>query len=305
MSETMCECGRPTAGAILCGRCQETLAYSLVNVAAYWDDLPTVETKTTRYGSNQGGGKHIGKTQPLIADGRFLDVTGDGTQVRYDVWASVVAWCRVVMEDQPETTGPACVSCIHTSCAAVRRRRWPRNTVRSMMAYFDRQFRWIIREEWAPQFLDEMLDNERRLRRVIDRPADRWYAGKCSARDLGEEPCSTELYALSDRGSITCPACGTQHDVADRRDFLLEAAKDFHVTATEAARALLAWTDYDGTEAKLVDRIRKWRDRELLSVRDVTSLSGRDRHLYRLGDVQDRLIDAARHEQTKRLDRTA
>lgn len=300
MSESICDCGRPTAGAVLCGRCQETLAYSLVNTAAYWDDLDTVSTKATHYGSANSGGAKVWKTQPLPVDGRFTDVTGDGTQVRYDVWASVVAWCRVVMEDQPELDGPTCVSCIHTSCAQIRRRRWPRNSVRSMMAYFDRQFRWIIREEWAATFLDEMLDNERRLRRLVDRPADRWYAGKCSAAD-GDTICETELYALADRGDITCPSCEEVYDVSVRRDFLLEQAKGYNVTATEAARALLAWTDYEGTEAKLVDRIRKWRDRERLDVRDVTSLSGRDRHLYRLGDIQDLLIGDAQDTQKRHI----
>jgi hypothetical protein len=103
---------------------------------------------------------------------------------------------------------------------------------------------------------------------------------------------------LVDSGTITCPACGTEHDVASRRDFLLAEAKDYQVTATEAAQALLAWTDYDGTETKLVDRIRKWRDRGHLEVRDVTSLSGRDRHLYRLGDIQVLLIGDAQDAQT-------
>lgn len=301
MSEQLCECGRPTAGAWLCDRCQQTLAIALVNVAAYYDDLNTVRTKATRYGGLATRGS-IGKTQPLPVDGRFVDVTGGGTQVRYDVWASVVAWCRVVMEAQPEMCGPVCErACLHVSCAAIRRRRWPRNTIRSMVAYFDRQFRWIVREQWAPDFLDEMLDNEKRMRRIVDRPAERWYAGKCSATDESGNVCTAEIYASAESGSVTCHACDTMHDIASRRDFLLDEAKAYLVTATEAAGALLAWTDYDGSEAKLVDRIRKWRDRDKLEVADVTSLHGRDRHLYRLGDVQALLIAEAQHAQSRRI----
>lgn len=298
MSETTCgACERPTAGAWLCDRCCKTLAIALVNIQAYYEDLDTVAAKATRYGSGAATMGSIGKEQPLPADARFLTVTGDGTQVRWDVWNSVVTWCRIVMEESPRVIGPTCgPTCLHTTCAAIRRTTWPRNTVRSMLAYFDRQFRWIVRNEWAPEFLDEMLDNERRMRKLVDRPADRWYAGKCSIGD-DEDHCTAELYALAGAATITCPVCEYVHDVAARRDFLLAEARAYLVTATEAARALISWTDYDGTETKLVDRIRKWRDRDQLEVADVTSLNGRDRHLYRLGDVQDLLVTAAQHAQ--------
>jgi hypothetical protein len=141
----------------------------------------------------------------------------------------------------------------------------------------------------------------------VDRPADKWYAGKCSTTTMGDPDnpsvgsCGVELYAREDRGWIDCPGCGVRHDVAERREFLLIEARDYLVTATEAARALLAWTDYDGTETKLMDRIRKWRDRESLDVADVTSLQGRDRHLYRLGDIQDLLVGDARNTQDRSL----
>lgn len=315
MTETTCgNCDRPTSGAKLCDDCCKTLAIALVNVAAYYDDLTTVATKATHYGSGTATRGSIGKVQPLPVDMRFVNVpmgdddTRDGrahlapaSALRWDVWNSVVTWCRVVMEEAGEPLfEPACRDCIHPSCTAIRRRRWPRNTVRSMVAYFDRQFRWIIRTDWAPEFLDEMLDNERRLRRLVDRPADRWYAGKCSI-GTDEVHCTAELYALEGATTITCPACDYVHDVATRRDFLLDEARAYLVTATEAARALISWTDYDGIESNLVKRIDKWRDRERLEVADVTSLNGRDRHLYRLGDIQDLLVESARHEQKRRV----
>lgn len=295
----MCDCGRPTAGAILCDHCCKTLAIAIANIAAYWTDLGTVARKQTRYGSGAATKGSIGKEQPLPVDGRFTDVTGSGTQVRWDAWNTIVAWCRTVMEDHPELHGPACRECLHVSCSAIRRRRWPANTVPSMCAYLDRQFRWIVREQWAPVLLDELLHTERRMARLVDRPADRWYAGKCSATDASGNLCEAELYATAERGTITCRGCEAEHDVAGRRDFLLAEAKEYLVTATEAARALIAWTDYDGTEDKLVKRISMWRDRERLDVADVTSLNGRDRHLYRLGDIQDLLIAHAQRTQKR------
>lgn len=293
---TECGCGRPTAGARLCGHCAKTLAYSLPNIAAYYDDLETVATKRARYGNGAATKGSIGKAQPLPVDLRFAGRVAIGTQLRWDAENTVSTWARVVMAEQPEMHGPTCETCLHTSCHAHKRRVWPRDTLRSMCAYLDRQFRHVTSQEWAEAMLDEFTNLEARLARLVDRPADRWYAGKCSVDD-----CPNELYATVERGTVDCRACGIQHDVAERRDFLLREAKDYHVTATEAAGALLAWTDYDGTEEKLVDRIRKWRDREKLAVADVTSLLGKDRHLYRLGDIQALMIERAQHVQSRRV----
>lgn len=301
MSESECNCGRPLAGARLCERCQGTFAVAIVNIAAYYADLENIETKRTRYGS-AATVRTIGKAQPLIIDMRFAETTARGTQAKWDAWNTIVTWCRTVMEDQPELCGPTCRSaCLHVSCAAIKRRRWPRNTIQSMCLYLDRQFRWIVREDWAPAMFDELLDVERRLKKLIDRPADKWYAGKCSFTDESGYECTAELYAEHDRGTMTCRSCGILHDVSERREVLLREAKDYHVTATEAAGALLAWTDYDGSESKLMDRIRKWRDRGRLEVQDVTSLLGRDRHLYRLGDIQALLIEDAQDAQSKAM----
>nr|MDQ3432680.1 hypothetical protein [Actinomycetota bacterium] len=227
-----------------------------------------------------------------------------GSQLKWDTWNTLVAWCRTVMEDLPDRLGPACSSCIHVSCTAVRRDRWPANTVPSMVNYLARQYRFLLAQSWVTVMLDEVLNLEHRLARMVDRPADRWYAGKCSARDeqeTGAAACAAELYASTDRGAIVCPACRTVHDVAGRREFLLDEAKAYLVTATEAAGALLAWTDYAGSETKLVDRIRKWRDRDRLEVADVTSLNGRDRHLYRLGDIQALMVGDAQTRQHRTL----
>jgi len=306
-----CRCGRPTAGAAICDNCDVTLGYAVANIAAYYEDLGTVATKRARYGSQGATKGSIGKAQPLVVDLRFISgppiaahrgaSIAPGTQLKWDTWNTVVAWCHTVMEDQPELIGATCRDCLHTSCHATKRRRWPRNTIRSMCLYLDRQHRWIAGEDWAPDMLGEMLDIENRLKRMIDRPADRWYAGKCSVPDETGADCPTELYAREDRGWIDCPTCGIRHDVAERRDVLLDEAKVYLVTATEAAGALLAWTDYDGTEDKLVDRIRKWRDRDQLEVRGHTEIGGKDRDLYRLGDVQDLLIESAQREQARRI----
>ncbi len=312
----LCYCGKPTSGATLCDRCSRTMAFAIANVAGHFEDLDTVVQKQARYGSAATKGS-IGKAQPLPIDLRFVSgpprlaafggqggtAAAPGAQLRWDTRNTVVAWARTVLEGQRPLLGPVCApTCLHTSCARARITRPPAADVRSMCHYLDKHYRWIETQAWAAQLLDEFCDLERRLTRMVNRPADRWYAGKCSAHDtLTGAVCEAELYASTDSGTLTCRACGTQHDVASRRDFLLVEAKDYLVTATEAAGALIAWTDYDGTETKLVDRIRKWRDRNQLEVRDVTSLLGKDRHLYRLGDIEELLVRRAQREQQRRI----
>jgi hypothetical protein len=296
-----CGCGRPTAGAWLCDDCQTTWAFAVANVAAYYDDLETVATKRARYSDQPATKGSTGRTLPLVVDLRFADRTGDGTQLRWDAEATVSAWCRVVMEDAPEVHGPVCgTPCLHPTCAETRRRRWPRDTVRSMCLYLDRMHRWVEASEWAPVMLDEFLDLERRLCRMVNRPPDRWYAGICSAAD-GHGMCSAELYATYGRGQMTCPACDTQHDVGARREYLLAEARDHLVTATEAAGALIAWTDYDRSERSLMKRISQWQERGRVQARGSTEVLGRDRPLYRLGDLQALLVEDAQREQARRV----
>lgn len=297
-------CDRPTAGAKLCDDCQETFRYALAKIPVYYDELDNIARKQTRFSDQPATKGSIGKVQPLPIDHRFAGANEAGTQLRYDTAATVTAWAKQVMEAlPPPLAATACPdACLHTVCAAVRRTAWPTETVASMAGYLARQFPHIVRAEWGSDMFDEFHDIEKRLKRMVDRPADRWYAGRClvlTGPDL--EPCQRELYAREDRGWIDCQGCGIRHDVHERREKLLAEAEDQHVTASQAARALMAWTDYDGNETRLVDRINRWRNRELLEVADVTSLRGRDRHQYRLGDITALLIRDARNTQGKTL----
>jgi hypothetical protein len=300
MTETICRCGQPTSGAWLCDDCGKTLDHAIINVGIYTHDLDIVLTRRTRYSTTTATKTTTGKVQPLVIDMRWADRSGTGSQLTYDAKATIIAWTQTIKDDQPQLAGPACPHCLHVSCSQTRRRRWPTDTIGSMIHYLARQRRHILSQQWAPDILDELLDLEHRLTWMVDRPADRWYAGRCSVNLEGQE-CDAELYARDDRGHIDCPKCGIRHDVAERREVLLGEAKNYLVTATEAATALMAWTDYDGSENKLVDRIRKWRDRDQLEVADVTSLYGRDRHLYRLGDIQDLLVKTAQRQQAQTL----
>ncbi len=59
-----CDCGRPTSGARLCDTCGRTLAYALVAVADFTDDLENIRAKQTRYGT--GSKPSVGKVIPEL-----------------------------------------------------------------------------------------------------------------------------------------------------------------------------------------------------------------------------------------------
>lgn len=171
--------------------------------------------------------------------------------------------------------------------------------------------------------------------KIINRPPERWYAGRCSARvpnlphshmtcpctchtpgpgahtcniaggcdtrwDKGNgSECQRELYAEARIGVLQCPACGTNHDIAKRRDFLLAEARDIQATATEAARAVIVWSDYSRGESRLVKRITEWHRRGRISQKGTVIVSGKARPTYLVGDILDLLHAEAERTQQK------
>lgn len=319
-----CRCGRPVQGATLCDRCTHTADIALANIAAHYTDLDTLRTKRFRYTTTGATKSSSGMTRPLLVDLRFVPASnatnrdewqvpgreGQGSLVVADLRTSITTWTRAALTEWPPLAPILCDDALCRRCnplaAETAHRRPPRDTVVSCCGYLQRLLPRIAGQPWADVMLRDLLRLEQALARLVDRPPDRWYAGKCSTpdpEDPGRVVCQAELYAETESGTVRCPACGTVHDVTGRRDFLLVEAREYQVTATEAAGALIAWTDYDGSPEKLVDLIRKWRDRQRLEVQDVTSLLGKDRHLYRLGDVQELLVEHAQREQQRRIGR--
>lgn len=280
-------------GTYLCGKCVKTLGHALANTAAHYADLETLRTRrrAVRYdGSMSKGGK---KEQPVGMDLRFAAVRRDtegnltegrATEVEHLARNAAVTWARVALDEWPHLTCPA-------------------DNVPAVCRFLGSVTTAIAGQAWAGEMMRDFRRAENRLRGLVDSAPPKWYAGKCSA-PVGEDDltyCDVDLYAQAERGALVCRGCGAEHDIAGRREVLLHEARDVLVTATEAAGALLAWTDYDGSETKLVDRIRKWRDRKQLVGRGSVEIGGKDRTLYRLGDIQDLMVADAQRDQSRRV----
>ncbi|WP_143267140.1 hypothetical protein [Amycolatopsis thailandensis] len=131
----------------------------------------------------------------------------------------------------------------------------------------------------ADELHDEITHVVARVRRVVDRPPDRIYAGPCDAQ-VEDGRCPDHLYARPGQRRVQCGSCGTEHDVDERRNWMISYAADLRVTATVAlgwARLLLDKTIPRGTWDSWVSRGR--------IVPHGTD--GRGRPVFRFGDVRD------------------
>lgn len=281
MSETTCGwCGaRVAAGLVLCGKCITTLERSLGNIAVYYNDLDTLRQKRARYGGQASKGS-VGKAQPLPVDSRFLDRIGTGSQVAWDTRNTVTTWARLVMDEHPPI-----------------REQAPRDTIASVCGWLGSQRNWIAGQVWATELLDEMLDIERRLRRLVDRPAESVYRGLCGSEtdtiDGGVIVCDEALYATPGSPWVRCPVCGCEYDTEERRKVLLAEAEDREVTVRTLARVLTTLGDVEASEAKLENRINVWVHRGRLASNGQRVIDGRPRPVYRVGDVLDLLAQDA------------
>lgn len=320
MTTTECgNCSRPSPHAFLCARCVTTLERAIGNIAAYYTDLDqVVRVKATRYSTNSRTKASVGKVQPLPIDGRFADPAAEGSDLLWSTRNDLTVWCRMVLDHWPPLTGPACVDCDHPACRATRARRHPEDTISSMCAYLCRMRRAIAVEVWAAIMLDEVLYLESRLRRFIDRPKDRWYAGICGfvldparAHDqdscacachygdvcdieggcgadvatIGAAVCQRDLYGSSDDPWIRCGDCGTTYTREERRRTILAEAADREATTEAIARVVSTVSDHDIDHKRLAQRIRTWSRRGLLQAHGSRVVDGQSRPTYRIGDV--------------------
>jgi hypothetical protein len=126
----------------------------------------------------------------------------------------------------------------------------------------------------GPDAVDQITSVVAKGKRLIDRPADKWYAGPCDT-----ETCNVELYARTKAGTLTCHECATVYDISERRSWLLQAAEDVLADATTIAVAVSWLGGIPVTPA----RLWKWNERG----RIVPHGHDGRKPLYRVGDVLD------------------
>lgn len=125
---------------------------------------------------------------------------------------------------------------------------WPR--IRdTLTAWSD----WMTTNEAGAQAIDEILDAHHHALRAIDRPPERTYAGPCPT-------CHGDVYGRPGSPEVRCTTCGTEFELQQARESMLERLAVMHLPAAQAARAVTLLTGREVTAAM----IRRWKHRGLI-----------------------------------------
>lgn len=251
-------CGRPRhADFVICVHCAWLLEKALGDVPALSDDLDLTLSRQTASGARNGSRS---SNKPLPFD-------TNASEVGWLLRNTLVGWVRDLCEAHTEPGPP-------DTCGDMAR--------------------WLLARLWrlqahpaANEVVSEVLAAVGEARRAIDRPAERVYAGACQVPHEGVA-CDQPLYARLGRTVITCPKCGTGHDLQDRRERMAAELDGMLMTVREIA-VVAAWlgafTDTGRTQA----RLDNWASRGTIVAHGV-NLKGRE--TYAFGDTYARMLAA-------------
>lgn len=222
MNDPCMGCGRPVGDGWTCQRCADRLSVALGDIPALWEQLDIVLTRQSRYSDPEGRGGE--KAVPFNIKASEL-----GTALR----GLLNTWCRLIAEergkDLPEDH-PAAVA------------RWLLG-----------QVTWLRHHRAGGEAVDEITSAVNAVRRIVDRPAERIYAGPCA-------DCGGDMYGKPDAASVECRPCGLEYDVAGRVAWMKSQVYGRLVTAKEGA-VLLSRFGLP-VQQKTID---KWFERKRLS----------------------------------------
>lgn len=272
-----CEiCSRPMGEqATFCAGCAYKLDAALADVCTYHGlayDLDLAITRQARIGSRDG-------SRPTEA---AVPVNLKASEVAGNLKGILSSWARVVHEEtDAPLLGPTCRRCQHGSCAAIRHRELPPDTLTGIAAWLRPRVGWLRHHEAGAEAYDEITEAVRDARRIVDRPADKLYAGPC-------DECGEDLYARLEAVYVTCTSDAHEEgeeptwSVEERRRWLLDSARDVLASGTEISRALTRYAQPVTPSA-----LRGYVHRGQLVARGERQEGGRMVMLYRLGDVLD------------------
>lgn len=241
-----------------CHGCATGLSVALLKAGLLMGELETTIARLDRIGD--GGASSAEEPLPF---------SWDASDAAWAIRNTLTTWTRHICE----TRGITATSTTNSGLAV----------------WLARQTGWIRMRAEAFEIFDELHNATRLLRHTIDTHVERWYAGRCGAPLLDDDgTCSADLYALPGAAWVTCAECGASFDAEDRKAELLDQVRDTLQNAETIARALSIW-GWRVTSAQI--RGYAFRHRLMPHAMDGT------RPLYRIGDVLELLVSAARHKQ--------
>lgn len=165
---TLCElCGRPSGDdARVCITCTGQATTALRQVSEWLaDDLVTATAKQTALGEGRSGGKPTKASEaPMPIDPRVSEAAAI-------LRNTLSTWVRALhAEIRVSIIGPACRTCRHRSCIALRATRLPADTTVAMAAWLAPVLPKARHLPFAAELVDEINAAVAQALRAVDRP---------------------------------------------------------------------------------------------------------------------------------------
>jgi len=240
-------CDRPVAEGWVCQRCADRLSVALGDVTALWGDLDTVLTRQAHYSDAEGRG----------GSEKALPFNANASEIGWVLRNTLTTWCRLIGEERgrvlPTADNPPAVA------------GW-------LLGHVE----WLRHHRAGAEAVEEITSAVHAVRKAVDRPAERIYAGPCA-------DCGGDMYGKPGATSVHCRPCGLDYDVAEMVEWMRNEARGRLVTAKEGA-VLLSRFGLTTTR----NRIDLWHHRKLITA------AGHDvdgRQLFLIDDLIDKAAD--------------
>lgn len=267
MNEQTCNCGKPTRdAAYACDGCTSEFQQALAETPWLVDQLEISLTRQkgvdyTNKSFTKGGSKET----PLPVDyGAFAAAS----QLR----AVLLTWTKFCHDRDVPNQSPV--------------ESLPRLESGPMARWLMWRIDGLSLNPEGPAAMADIIRVVESGKHIIDRPADKWFAGPCN----DDQGCGRDLYVTLGQPQVKCPACGAVYNVGERRAELYKAAQDHLAPADEIARAITVLSEEAGgvTTTKTLRRlITDWHKAGHLAAKGHTMVRGKPSTLYRVGDVSD------------------
>lgn len=214
MSENYCYCTRPISDtATICETCSVSLVADLGTLADLVGDVGLARTRQVRFGTVVGSTRGNEKPVPFNEKAsellRELEVAALGWAVRWNLEGDRVS--RV----------------LRSLAEAVPRVR--------------------LSDE-APALVDSVAALLEAVQKVIDRPVEKKFVGRCSV-----EGCGADLMCWPGAGEVGCLRCSALYDVAALHAAWLDAMLDVLLNSADVSRVLR-----DTGHSCSAEQIRRW-----------------------------------------------
>lgn len=182
-----CRCGQPAPDTTICGRCEETLARDLGDVAALVEDLTITLARQDRIGERSIG-RSSDKPMPFHVKA--------GT-VLADLHARLGSWVSALHDERTGYAGPTHERCGHASCGRIRPWPWPADNPTALAAWLLTYMWRIRRHPAADEMCDEIHATMSDAKRAVDAPANRtaFPVGPCPEVLEDDSACPGEVRA--------------------------------------------------------------------------------------------------------------